>query len=55
MSGAAADGIAAGFQIGVGRGAAAVIMLAGAMLAVTALLLYSIKSVRALEDDRTEK
>lgn len=55
VSGAAADCIAAGFQIGVGRGAAAVIMLAGAMLAVTALLLYNIKSVRALEDDRNEK
>lgn len=49
-AGAMADGIAAGLQIGVGRGAAAVIMLAGVLLAITALSLYSIKSVRALEE-----
>lgn len=54
VSGAAADGIAAGIQIGVGRGAAAVVMLAGVLLAVTALCLYPIKSVRALEYGRTD-
>lgn len=54
-AGAAADGIAAWLQIGVGRGAATVVTLAGALLAVTALCLYPIKCVRALEDDRAEK
>lgn len=49
-AGTAADGIAAGLQIGVGRGAAAVILLAGVLLAVTALLLYPVRSVRALEE-----
>lgn len=49
-AGTAADGIAAGLQIGVGRGAAAVILLAGVLLAVTALLLYPVGSVRALEE-----
>lgn len=49
-AGVAADGIAAGFDISVGRGAAAVVIIAGILLAVTALALYPIKSVRALED-----
>lgn len=49
-AGAAADGIAAGFQISVGRGAAAVVILAGVLLTVTALFLYPMKSVRALEE-----
>lgn len=49
-AGVAADGIAAGLQIGVGRGAAAVVMMAGIFLAITALLLYRMKSVRALEE-----
>lgn len=49
-AGAAADGIAAGLQIGVGRGAAAVVILAGVLLTVTALLLYPVRSVRALEE-----
>lgn len=48
--GAAADGIAAGLHIGVGRGAAAVVIIAGVLLAVTALALYPIKSVRALDE-----
>ncbi|MGI6095281.1 MAG: MFS transporter [Lachnospiraceae bacterium] len=48
-AGAVADGIAAGFQIGVGRGAAAVVILAGILLAITAGILYQMKSVRALE------
>lgn len=49
-AGAAADGIAAGLNIGVGRGAAAVVMMAGGLLAVTALLLSRMKSVRTLEE-----
>lgn len=48
-SGAAADGLAARLEIGVGRGAAAVVVLSGVLLAVTALCLYRAKSVRALE------
>lgn len=49
IAGAAADGIAAQFAIGVGRGAAVVVIAAGVLLGVTALLLYPLKSVRALE------
>lgn len=49
-AGVAADGIAAGFDLSVGRGSAAVVIIAGILLAVTALALYPIKSVRALED-----
>lgn len=49
-AGSAADGIAAGLHIGVGRGSAAVVIIAGILLAVTALALYPIKSVRALEE-----
>lgn len=49
-AGAAADGIAAGLQISVGRGAAGVIIIAGALLAIAALTLYPMKSVRALEE-----
>lgn len=49
-AGAAADGIAAGFGLSVGRGAAVIVVLAGILLAVTALSLYRIKSVRALEE-----
>lgn len=48
-AGALADGIAARFDIGVGRGAAAVVMLAGVLLGAAALVLYPMKSVRALE------
>lgn len=50
LAGPAADGIAAGFELGVGRGAAVVVVLAGILLALTALCLYPIKSVRALEE-----
>lgn len=49
-AGAAADGIAAGLQISVGRGAADVIIIAGVLLAIAALTLYPMKSVRALEE-----
>lgn len=48
-SGAAADGLAARLEISVGRGAAAVVVLSGVLLAVTALCLYRAKGVRALE------
>lgn len=51
-AGAAADGIAAGFDLGVGRGAAMVVIISGVLLSVTALLLYPQKSVRALEETR---
>lgn len=53
VSGILADGIGNGLKIGVGRGAAAVIMAAGALLGITALLLYPIRSVRALEKGNT--
>lgn len=49
-AGAAADSLAAGFHIGVGRGAAAVVMIAGVLLMATAVVLYFIRSVRSLEE-----
>lgn len=49
LSGIAADGLAASTGISVGRGSAAVIMAAGVLLSVTAVLLYPVGSVRALE------
>ncbi len=48
-AGAIADGIAAWFGIRVGRGSAWAIMAAGVLLGLTALLLYSFRSVRTLE------
>lgn len=48
-AGLAADGLANWFQITVGRGAANVILTAGILLSLTALVLYRIKSVRLLE------
>lgn len=51
-AGVAADGLASCFQTGVGRGAAGVIMAAGALLGITALALVPVRSVRALEEDR---
>ena len=45
------DGIAKGMKIGVGRGAAAVIILSGVLLGLTAAVLYRIKSVKELECD----
>lgn len=48
-AGAAADGIAAGLHIGVGRGAAVVVIISGVLLSGTAWILYPLKSVRALE------
>ena len=49
-AGMAADGIAAQFHISVGRGAAGVVMAAGVLLGITALLLCTLKSIRALEE-----
>ena len=54
-SGVLADGIASSMHIGVGRGAAAVIVLAGALLGASALVLYRIRSVRELEGTATEQ
>lgn len=48
-AGAAADKIAAGFGLSVGRGAARIVMAAGVLLGLTAFFLYFVKSVRALE------
>ena len=49
LAGILADGIGKQFQIGVGRGAAAVIIVSGALLGIMALAIYPIKSVRKLE------
>lgn len=48
------DRIAVLRQVGVGRGAAAVIMVSGALLTVTAIALYMFKDVRELEICTTE-
>lgn len=48
-AGVLADGIASAMHTGVGRGAAAVIVLAGALLAISAIALYQIRAVRELE------
>lgn len=50
IAGAAADGMAAQLQISVGRGAAGIVIAAGVLLSLTALLLYPMKSVRTLEE-----
>ena len=49
LSGLLADGMGSRLQIGVGRGAAAVIMVSGVLLGVMALAIYPIKAVRELE------
>lgn len=49
LAGVMADGIGKQFQIGVGRGAAAVIMVSGALLGLMALAVYPIQAVRELE------
>ena len=54
-AGVLADGIASAMHMGVGRGAAAVIVLAGALLAISALALYRIRSVRELETQAAEQ
>lgn len=55
VSGAAADGLSAYSGISVGRGAAWVIMISGALLCASALLLYSLKSVKSLEGASYDK
>lgn len=49
LSGLLADGFGKAMGIGVGRGAGLLIIVAGVLLSVTAILLYQIKSVRQLE------
>lgn len=49
-SGLLADGIGTVFGIGVGRGAGILILVAGLLLSVTAAALYTIKSVKHLEN-----
>jgi len=48
-AGVAADRVAVLFRLSIGRGAAWVIITAGGLLCMTALLLYALKSVRGLE------
>ena len=50
LSGLLADEMGARLRIGVGRGAAAVIMASGVLLGVIALAIYPIKAVRELEN-----
>ena len=49
LAGVLADGLGRQFQLGVGRGAAAVIMASGVLLGIIALAIYPIKAVRELE------
>lgn len=51
LAGVLADGIGERLQIGVGRGAAAVIMASGVLLGIMALAIYPIKAVRELENE----
>ena len=50
FAGILADRIGEQFQVGVGRGAAAVIMASGVLLGIMALAVYPIKGVRELEN-----
>ncbi len=50
LAGVLADGIGERFQVGVGRGAAVVIMTSGMLLSIMALAVYPIKAVRELEN-----
>lgn len=50
LAGVLADGIGERLQIGVGRGAAVVIMASGVLLGIIALAVYPIKAVRKLEN-----
>ena len=54
-AGVLADVIASAMHTGVGRGAAAVIVLAGALLAISAIALYRIRAVRELETQAAEQ
>ena len=49
IAGVLADGIGERMHIGVGRGAAAVIMISGVMLGILASAIYPVKEVRLLE------
>lgn len=49
LGGIFADGLAASQNIGVGRGAAQVVMVSGLLLVVTAIILFLFKDVRGLE------
>ena len=49
LSGVLADYAGKALKIGVGRGAGSLIVVAGLLLSVTAVVLYQIKSVRQLE------
>lgn len=53
LAGVTADGIAAWRQIGVGRGAALVIMAAGVLLGITSLAVGRVKAIRELEEKET--
>lgn len=54
-AGLLADGIAKGMKLGVGRGAAAVIILSGVLLGLTAAVLYRIRLVKELETQLPEE
>ena len=49
LAGVCADGIGKKMQIGVGRGAAVVIIIAGILLSVTALFIINNQKIRELE------
>lgn len=54
LAGILADGIGERFQVGVGRGAAVVILVSGGLLSIMALAVYPIKAVRELESGMTK-
>lgn len=49
ISGILADGLGSKLGMGVGRGSALAIAISGALLSVTAIILYRVKSIRLLE------
>jgi len=49
ISGVLADGLSAGLGIGVGRGAGFVIMAAGGLLAIVAVIMIFIRPIKQLE------
>ena len=49
ICGICADRLSVAMNTGVGRGAALVVMISGALLSITAIVLYQIKAVRVLE------
>lgn len=54
LAGVLADGLGRKLQIGVGRGAAAVIIVSGILLIIMAVAIYPIKSIRGLENGAKE-